>query len=358
MANDFESKVWDALKAVKFPGMSRDIVSFGFVHQVQACAGSVVGGPADGHPQPGGRREGAGGGGAGAARPARGAGSEGQHERGQAARPRGVGAEGDRPGRQPDPRASGTWWRWRAARAGWASRPWRPTWRSPWPSSAKASGCWTRTSTAPSVPIDVRHHREAAGGRQPHLPVRASTASTLMSLGFILETDTPVIWRGPMVMRAIEQMLGDVEWGELDYLILDLPPGTGDAQLTVTQKRPARRRGDRDHAAGRGADRRPQGARHVPQGQRAGDRHRREHVQLRLPALRRDRPTSSSRTAAARRPSCWGRLPGRDPPRSEDRPRRRRRRADRRRRAPRGRTPRPSATSPPRWSRRSPGRKR
>ena len=59
-----------------------------------------------------------------------------------------------------------------------------------------------------------------------------------MSLGFILETDTPVIWRGPMVMRAIEQMLGDVEWGALDYLILDLPPGTGDAQLTVTQHIP------------------------------------------------------------------------------------------------------------------------
>ncbi len=60
----------------------------------------------------------------------------------------------------------------------------------------------------------------------------------IMSLGFILEEDTPVIWRGPMVMRAIEQMLGDVEWGDLDYMILDLPPGTGDAQLTVTQKVP------------------------------------------------------------------------------------------------------------------------
>jgi ATP-binding protein involved in chromosome partitioning len=58
----------------------------------------------------------------------------------------------------------------------------------------------------------------------------------VMSLGFILEADTPVIWRGPMVMRAIEQMLGDVDWGALDVLVLDLPPGTGDAQLTVTQK--------------------------------------------------------------------------------------------------------------------------
>jgi ATP-binding protein involved in chromosome partitioning len=60
----------------------------------------------------------------------------------------------------------------------------------------------------------------------------------VMSLGFVLDTDTPVIWRGPMVMKALEQMLGDVEWGTLDYLVLDLPPGTGDAQLTLTQKVP------------------------------------------------------------------------------------------------------------------------
>jgi ATP-binding protein involved in chromosome partitioning len=60
----------------------------------------------------------------------------------------------------------------------------------------------------------------------------------LMSLGFILDVDTPVIWRGPMVVKAIEQLLGDVEWGALDYLVVDLPPGTGDAQLTISQKVP------------------------------------------------------------------------------------------------------------------------
>ncbi|MEM6453699.1 MAG: Mrp/NBP35 family ATP-binding protein [Acidobacteriota bacterium] len=60
----------------------------------------------------------------------------------------------------------------------------------------------------------------------------------LMSLGFILDADTPVIWRGPMVMRAIEQMLGDVHWGTLDVMVVDLPPGTGDAQLTLSQRVP------------------------------------------------------------------------------------------------------------------------
>ncbi len=59
-----------------------------------------------------------------------------------------------------------------------------------------------------------------------------------MSLGLITDPDTPVIWRGPMVMKAIDQFLTDVKWGTLDFLIIDLPPGTGDAQLTLTQKVP------------------------------------------------------------------------------------------------------------------------
>ena len=57
-----------------------------------------------------------------------------------------------------------------------------------------------------------------------------------MSLGFLVDKDAAVIWRGPMVMKAIEQLLRDVAWGDLDILVVDMPPGTGDAQLTLSQK--------------------------------------------------------------------------------------------------------------------------
>ncbi|MBL6952596.1 MAG: Mrp/NBP35 family ATP-binding protein [Alphaproteobacteria bacterium] len=59
-----------------------------------------------------------------------------------------------------------------------------------------------------------------------------------MSIGFLVDPDQPTIWRGPMVMGALEQLLGDVKWGELDILLVDMPPGTGDAQLTMAQKVP------------------------------------------------------------------------------------------------------------------------
>jgi ATP-binding protein involved in chromosome partitioning len=60
----------------------------------------------------------------------------------------------------------------------------------------------------------------------------------VMSMGFLVEEDTPMIWRGPMVISALTQMLRDVEWGELDIMVVDMPPGTGDAQLTMAQQVP------------------------------------------------------------------------------------------------------------------------
>ena len=60
----------------------------------------------------------------------------------------------------------------------------------------------------------------------------------VMSIGFMIDEETPMIWRGPMVQSALEQMMRDVNWGELDVLVVDMPPGTGDAQLTMAQRVP------------------------------------------------------------------------------------------------------------------------
>jgi ATP-binding protein involved in chromosome partitioning len=59
-----------------------------------------------------------------------------------------------------------------------------------------------------------------------------------ISIGFLIDVDTPMVWRGPMVTQALEQLLKDTRWRELDYLVVDLPPGTGDIQLTLAQKVP------------------------------------------------------------------------------------------------------------------------
>ena len=68
-------------------------------------------------------------------------------------------------------------------------------------------------------------------------PIKAHGIQT-MSIGYLIDVDTPVIWRGPMVTNTLQQLLGETNWKDLDYLIIDLPPGTGDTQLTLAQKVP------------------------------------------------------------------------------------------------------------------------
>ncbi len=70
------------------------------------------------------------------------------------------------------------------------------------------------------------------------IPPSEAHGMKVISMGFFMDEETPVVWRGPMVGMAVEQLLRDIDWGELDYLVVDLPPGTGDAQLTLTQKVP------------------------------------------------------------------------------------------------------------------------
>jgi len=60
----------------------------------------------------------------------------------------------------------------------------------------------------------------------------------VISIGFLIEEEQPMVWRGPMVTQALTQLLGDTNWGELDYLVVDMPPGTGDIQLTLSQRVP------------------------------------------------------------------------------------------------------------------------
>jgi ATP-binding protein involved in chromosome partitioning len=90
----------------------------------------------------------------------------------------------------------------------------------------------------PSIPIMLGMKNAQPGVRGGKIVPLERHGVRLMSIGFLAGEETPVIWRGPMVGKVVQQFLQDVDWGELDYLIVDLPPGTGDAQLTLTQAAP------------------------------------------------------------------------------------------------------------------------
>lgn len=90
----------------------------------------------------------------------------------------------------------------------------------------------------PSQPRMLGITGEPTSSDGQHLDPMEGHGIKCMSMGFLVEEETPVIWRGPMVQTALQQMMRDVAWGELDVMLIDMPPGTGDAQLTMAQQVP------------------------------------------------------------------------------------------------------------------------
>jgi ATP-binding protein involved in chromosome partitioning len=86
--------------------------------------------------------------------------------------------------------------------------------------------------------LGVGAERPRVNGERKLVPIRAHEGIRVMSIGFFVEQDAAVVWRGPMLHKALQQFLEDVEWGELDYLLIDLPPGTGDVSMTLAQLLP------------------------------------------------------------------------------------------------------------------------
>ena len=90
----------------------------------------------------------------------------------------------------------------------------------------------------PSIPLMMGVKQRPTISPEEKMIPPANHGVKLMSMGFLLEGDQPVIWRGPMITKTIQQFFHSVEWGQLDYLLVDLPPGTGDAQLSLCQTVP------------------------------------------------------------------------------------------------------------------------
>jgi ATP-binding protein involved in chromosome partitioning len=88
----------------------------------------------------------------------------------------------------------------------------------------------------PSVPMMFGHHKPTESVSEQGILPAEKFGIQIMSLGFFLDSNQAIIWRGPLVMKAVDQLINEVFWKKMDYLVIDLPPGTGDIQLSLVQK--------------------------------------------------------------------------------------------------------------------------
>jgi ATP-binding protein involved in chromosome partitioning len=230
-----EEEIRNALKQVKYPGYSRDIVSFGLVKEIAAQNGaiSVALQLTSNHPE--------------AAQQIK-----AETERVLKALP-GVSAVHVEMRLQP------------GASAGTAQSPWSQQNKVPGirrvVAVASGKGGVGKSTLSVNLACGLQHLGSRVGLLDcdiygPSIPLMMGTQERptlspeekmvppvshgvkLMSIGFLIEGDQPVIWRGPMIMKTIQQFVSSVDWGELDFLLVDLPPGTGDAQLSLCQTVP------------------------------------------------------------------------------------------------------------------------
>ena len=230
-----KTTIQNALKAVKYPGYSRDIVSFGLVKEISAANGAVSVTMQLTSPNP----------------------EAAQQIKTEAERVLKVVAR-----RESGSRRSAATGR-RPGRAGKVRLPIKTKFPasnasspSPAAKAASANPLARRTSPArsthlgakvglldcdiygPSIPLMMGVHEKPTVNEAERLVPPSNHGVKVMSIGLLLTDDQPVIWRGPMITKTIQQFLLAVEWGDLDFLLVDLPPGTGDAQLSLCQTVP------------------------------------------------------------------------------------------------------------------------
>jgi ATP-binding protein involved in chromosome partitioning len=175
---------------------------------------------------------------------------------------------------------------WPRARAAWARAPPPSTWRWRWRPKGASVGLLDADIYGPSQPMMMGINRRPESDDGKTMEPLENYGVQVMSIGFLVDQDEAMIWRGPMATQALEQLLRQTNWKDLDYLIVDMPPGTGDIQLTLSQRVPMTGAVIVTTPQDIALLDAKQGHQDVREGGRAHPGHRREHGRARVQQLR------------------------------------------------------------------------